>query len=837
MLFRLLIAAPFILGSVTWSIPATASPQRCAPQIPSFVVNYRQPERPRASLTSSDHDSYYLTWGEAFQATIAQQGYPTALRSLRSRPPLDQAGTLIGTVVQSDYEGDRAQILTDVIEILRPVTGSPKRDRILYLVAVLALEQQVPLAIEATRLVSDLEIQLATYSELSSDLRIANAWELAEQVDNEAYQRMTEQPAYRAAMLSQLGAQYHQILQPETAQDFFAQAIAQLNQAEMAENQREYGLQFVSQDLIATKNLALAMPLLQQMQYPEQRQVEAAIVLAQQGKIDDSVALATQVPLRSATPELKRLVNRLLADDQLNCAMQVTFLPEIKESVLEQVLPILANALIQAKRDSEILQILKILEQDSPWQIDSIADTLAPSLVSSDRPETVLSWALSLQEPTVRFHTLITLAKAFAQHQNRSLATQSLEQAQKLLPGLLAAPVPSYDTAPSEFDSSQPDTAQPDTAQPDADKTRYETDARRARQIRYLLTLAPVHQALGETQTAIALLQESLNMVFSPDEVNSITYSEYEQLAPELFSQYHSLIDSQQAIAELNTRYQASLRLPSSLTRTRHLKSLAAQFAHLGFPDRALETLPFLELAPSTQQQIILTLAQQKQFDQALSLASQVQESGIYDRYHPLETWIQLSAELAIAGRSDQSETVFNQFVLPRINGQPLSFPDEEWINAQLSQWSRYYAEKKLYPWAQRLILARYQAKLDYFPVTQSNFRDLNLPILPLNQMLLDLAKLAVIQGDTTQSFDLIQAIPLTLDRAHCFAQLAIDLDTMGYADLATQAIQAADQEAQSLPNHMGKVHLLLEINQVQIQNGQSEQIGDRFAKITNILE
>jgi hypothetical protein len=823
-----LLAASMILVAPLWAIPAIASPQLCAAQVPQFAVDYRPyplPEIPRFDSATSASDSYYLTWGEAFQATIAQQGYSAALQSLRSRPPMEQAGTLLGTVVRSEYESDRGQIFTDIIEILRPVDASLQRDRILYLVAVLALEQnQLQRAIEAARLVSDLDIQLETYSQMSSDLRRSNDWEQAAQVDEEAYQFMTTQPAYRAAMLSRLGSQYQQILQPETAQRFFAQAIAQLNRAK---SQREAGLQFVSRELIANQNLALALPLIQQMQDPEQPQLAAAIGLAQQGKINDSVALATQVSARSMAPELQRLVYRLLAADQLNCAMQVTFLPIVKEPVLEQVFPDLATALIQAKRDDEVLQILKHLEQDNPWQMNFLADALAPALVNTDRPEAILNWALSLQEPSVRFDVLITLAQAFAQRQNRSLATQSLEQAKQLFPTLLAAPVPS--SAPAPFE--------PPPDQSKADRMgNYEADARRVRQVRYFLTLVPVYQSLGETQTAIALLQEALKIVFSPDEVDFIIGSEYEMLAPELFSQYHSLIDSQQAIAELNTRYQSSLRLPDSATRNRHLRMLAEPFAQLGSPDRALRTLPFQVLSPAAQQQIILTLAQQKQFEQALSLASQVQETGIYDRYHPLETWVQLSAELAIAGQTAQSETVFANEVLPRIAGQQ-SYPSEEWIQAQLPQWSRFYAEKKLYPLAQRLILQRYQAPLDYFPVTKPNHRDLRFPLLPLNQILLDTAKIAVINGDTAQSFTLIQAIPLPLDRARCFAQLAIDLDTMGYADLATQAIQVADQEARSLPISIGKVQVLLAINQVQIQNGQAAQIGDRLTEIARILK
>jgi tetratricopeptide (TPR) repeat protein len=814
-----------VLASTFWAIPTAASPQLCTAPVPQFAVDYRQPEVPRFDIATSDQDAYYLAWGETFQTTIAQQGYSAALRSLRSRPPIEQAGTLLGTVVRSGYEGDRNQFFTDIVKILRPVDASPQRDRILYLVAVLALEQnQLSLAIDAARSVSDLDIQLETYSQMSSDLRRLNAWERAAQVDEAAYQSMTTQPAYRAAVLSRLGSQYHQILQPEIAQRFFAQANAQLNQAR---KQREAGLQFVSRELMANQNLALALPLISQMQDPEQPQLAAAIVLAQQGKINDSVELAIQAPMRSMTPELQRLVDRLITADQLNCAMQVTFLPIVKESILEQILPILVSALIQAKRDDEVLQILKHLEQDNPWQMSLLADVLAPALVRADRPEIILNWALSLQEPSVRFDVLITLAKAFAQHQNRSLATQSLEQVKQLFPTLLAVPVPSSTPAPFE---SPPD-------QNKADRMGdYEADARRARQVRYFLTLAPVYQALGESQTAIALLQEALKIIFSPDEVDFIIGSEYEQITPELFSQYHSLIDSQQAIAELNTRYQSSLRLPDSATKTRHLRSIAEQFAHLGFPDRALQMLPFQTLSASTQQQIILTLAQQKQFEQALSLARQVQETGIYDRHHPLETWVQLSAELAIAGQTAPSETVFMNEVLPRITGQQ-SYPSEEWIQAQLPQWSRFYAEKKLYPLAQRLILQRYQAPLDYFPVTKPDHRDLRFPLLPLNQILLDTAKIAVINGDTAQSFALIQAIPLPLDRARCLAQLAIDLDTMGYADLATQAIQAADQDARSLPSHIGKAQVLLEINQVQIQNGQAAQIGDRLAEIARILK
>jgi hypothetical protein len=831
-LSRLPIAVPLLLLFATsWAYPVTAETRPlCAAQVPQFEVDYRQTEIPPVNTTLDPSDTHnYLVWGEALQTTIAQQGYDSARRSLRSRPPMEQAGTLLGTVVRSEFVGDRVQVFSDIVRILRPIESNIQRDKILHLVALLSLEQnQLPLAIDAVQMISALDLQLETYSLMSSELRRSGG-AAAQQVEDEAYAWLTTQPEYRAAVLSQLGRQYDQIQQPETARQKFEQAIAQLSHVPIGKR-REAGLQFVSGELIATKNLALAMPLIQQLQDPEQQQLEAAIGLAQQEKYSDSVALATQVPLRTAIPELQRLIRHLLTANQLNCAMQVTFLPKVKEPILEQVFPELAKALIQAKREDEVWQILTDLERKNPWQINALMEALAPALVSADRPEVALIWALSLQEPEVRFDVLITLAKTFAAIENLPLATQSLIEAEQLAAVLLAAPIPSYEAAPApRIDAPKVNLSK------NVDQVNYEVDARRARQIRHNLRLIPIYRALGGTQKTIALLQSSLNLIFSSDNPDFLINSEYEQLTTELFEQYHSLISSQQAIAELNTRYQATLRLPPNEVKTRHLRSLAEQYARLGLPDQAMQALPFQNLTRSTQQKIILTLARQGRFEQTLPLARQLEERGYYDPNHPLETWIQLSAELAIAGRAAQAEMVFTQEIQPRLNGQP-SYPDEEWIQTQLPQWSQYYAEKKLYSFVQRMILTRYQATLAYFPASKPDYRELNFPILPLNQILLQTAKIAVISGDTAQSFTLIQSIPVPLDRARCFALLAIDLDTMGYPDLAAQAIQTANIEVRSLPNHIGKAQALLEINQVQIQNGQADQIRDRLAQIAKIL-
>jgi hypothetical protein len=662
---------------------------------------------------------------------------------------------------------------------------------------------------------------------------------MAQQMESAVYKVLSTQPEYRAALLAQVGKQFalRQLDQPEYAQRSqrtFQQAIALLSNVSEGEP-REAALQSISRQLIEADQPEQAQLLIQQMNDPALSQFELAIELARHQRYRDSVAVAIQIRDEMALPELKQLVQVLIQNGQLNCALQVTFLPQVKELALAQVIPDLIPAIVLSRRTEDAFKIGRILEQESVWLLNDFNQVLAET-----NYEIAFRWSQTVKNPNNRFWLLTTLAKALAETNNTAFTTQVLTEAEQAAKILLAEPIPSPLAAPPRgIVLESANEAPPAPAQ--ISIANYEEYARLAVHARHQLTFAPIYNAMGQQSKAIAMLHDALNIAFSQKAVHPLSGEDYRYLAEEVLREYQKLMTTNQATEQattyLNTLYQTSSNLPAGELKSRHLSGLSLGYALFGQPDRALEILPFSVNPSSVQQPIILALLQQRKFDTALQLVQQTQSDSYPNIHHTLETWAEVVLALAIAEQGDRAEEAFSE-LLTRFNQETQRHPNEDWFQQWLPKWSQRFAEHRLYTLAQRLLLNRYTIAEDYDSnQTHPSYQNLDLPVLPLNQLLIQAAEIAVSNGDTTEGFELIQAIPTSFDRVRGFAQLVNDLETMGYPDLVDKALKIAEDNARSHPQDIRQIRALLEINQAAVQSGRFEGMDDRFDRIFEALE
>lgn len=820
-----------LLGLLSAAAPAR-SEEACSAEIPPLSPYLTNPE-----AHAFYPFPYFSFWNEppGFRDAIAAQDYDTALQILQALSPIDRVEGWLQIVQSESFQGDRAQLLTEALALLRANPTATNRDDLLVAVAEAAIAiQRVDLATAALRLVADEAVKARHLGEVVGMLRAKAEWNAAQALETEIYTALTSRPDYQAVLLSQIAAQYAQVHQPERARRFFAQAQIRIPPVEPGERE-EAVMQSVTHSLIVAGELEPALEMMASLQDPAQRQVDFAIALAQQGQYRASVEQIAQISPTFTSAQLPHLIRLLIDRDQVNCAMQVAVSPLLHSQDLAIVLPDLVGTLIKAGRKAESLTLLQNWSQSQPWGLTTAASPLVTTLVAAGATDIAEALALSFDYPNDRLVVLVTLTQALAQTGDTATALEMLTTAEQAAAADLAMPPMPPPVAPGEV-------ASPPIESP-ADQV---SALQQRKSILHAITLAPAYDAVGQPQRAVAQLDAALRLTLTPaadawgtnpadsglsdSGLSDSGFSDLDEasLTHQVLHQYAQLRDPAPMVESLQVFRQTVLTQPDADTRTRRLDRIAYGLAISGAPDAALQTLPFDTLSPDTQQQIVVALAQQHQFEIAQSLATQLTIADEYagERYW-LTAWAVLAAEFAQSGQVEAAEQAFQQ-ILSRLSTDRTQ--EANYVDYWADQAQQQYAEQGLYDFAQRLVMASRVA-------VAPDFQALDLPLSPQTQAMVQIAKVAIDHGDANAGLALVRALPIAGDRARALACIAIALQQADQADLAHQALAEATTLAHTLPNHIGKTQALLDISQAWIDLDQPAPVPDLLAQAAMVWE
>ncbi|HEY9646288.1 MAG TPA: hypothetical protein V6C88_07965 [Chroococcidiopsis sp.] len=759
---------------------------------------------------------------------------------------------------------------------------------------------EVDLALQALQEHSSREQQIEILSRVVWKPRAQGNWDAANALEDRLYTLLTSQPDYRAVGLSQVAALYAQTHQPEKSQRAFAEAIAMISAVEPGEReeavmqrvsanliaageleQAEEMMQILQDP--AERQVDMAIALAERGQYrdsvarvsqidtadPMQRMPELIRLLAERGQFNcaqqaamltelipdnlrsvnldlaldlakagrDSEAVALLVSWRNIRSGMEVLptVTALVAAGEVDLAHDWALaLPNPSDRL--ELLAALAQVLAQTGDRTRAAAVLAEAEQASlealrapievfpplqQFMFPSLAPPIPLPALPALPPFTIPQLPLRLPSQEAVPRPILTPAEVIPSPS--LLLLPDAERQRSLAAGNDAL----RGKQQQQFVSQSPPSNGSANPMPNVSDTVFQVapptpELQRQRQILSSRILAPAYDAVGQSQVAIAQLTGALQLVLAPlPSQESDDFDGNYQVVP-LLQQYAQL--SNPPLAPLLNLRQQILSERADSTQTWRLGGVAYGFALLDAPDEALATLPFADCSVFVQGAIVLSLARQQKVEQALQLAAQMTPSG-YDRIIA-ETWVQLVGIFATTGHTDAAERVMTEILNQQYGNMPYNWTAE----------SQRYGEQRLYQYAQRLILSTGSVSYSYTDYAVPDFQDLDARLSPQVQDLGAVAEIAVTNGDVDQALMLLRALPSDRDRARSLAHLAIALHAANQASHAETALAEAEAIAQNLPNHFGKVQVLLAISDARLQMGQPDRALAPLDQASEIL-